>query len=151
MNNIISILFIAGLLIGCANKEVSETSFYGKEINSKNATPIDSVIKNFSQYKGKNVVMEATVDKVCEKKGCWMTLQGADKTFRVRFKDYGFFVPVTLVGKKVWVSGEVLKKEVSIAQTKHYFKDAGASKEKINAVKNSTFEYWVMADGVKSI
>ena len=62
--------------------------------------------------------MEANVEKVCTKKGCWMTLQGADKTFRVKFKDYQFFVPLSLIGKKVWVEGLVHRKKVSVADTK---------------------------------
>lgn len=130
---------------------VKEAPFYGEEIEASEVVALDSVIKDFSTYKGKKIVMEAKVEKVCEAKGCWMTLQGTDKTFRVKFKDYSFFVPISLIGKKVWVQGEVIRKEVSIKDTKHYLKDAGASEEKIGAVKKPTIEYRIVAEGVKAI
>lgn len=134
-----------------SKNSVKDAAFYGEDIKAKKAVALDSVIKDFSTYKGKKIVMEAKVEKVCEAKGCWMTLQGTDKTFRVKFKDYSFFVPISLIGKKVWVQGEVIRKEVSIADTKHYLMDAGASKEKIAAVKKPTIEYRIVAQGVKAI
>ncbi|MCF8060205.1 MAG: DUF4920 domain-containing protein [Bacteriovoracaceae bacterium] len=134
-----------------AKSTVKEAPFYGEEIEASEVVALDSVIKDFSTYKGKKIVMEAKVEKVCEAKGCWMTLQGTDKTFRVKFKDYSFFVPISLIGKKVWVQGEVIRKEVSIKDTKHYLKDAGASEEKIEAVKKPTIEYRIVAEGVKAI
>lgn len=134
-----------------AKNTVKDASFYGEEIKETKAIKLDSVIKNFSSFQGKKVVMEADVDKVCEMKGCWMTLKGTDKTFRVKFKDYDFFVPMSLVGKKVWVEGEVVRSEVSIKNTKHYLKDAGASKEEIAAVTRPSIEYRVIAQGVRPV
>lgn len=144
-------LFIALLSTNLfAKNSVKDAPFYGKDITAKEAVKLDSVLKNFKDYKGKTIVMEANVDKVCEAKGCWMTLQGSDKTFRVKFKDYSFFVPMSLVGKKVWVQGEVVRSEVSIEHTKHYLEDAGASKEKIAAVTKPSIEYRIVAQGVKA-
>jgi hypothetical protein len=144
-------LFIALLSTNLiAKNSVKDAPFYGKDITAKEAVKLDSVLKNFKNYKGKTIVMEANVDKVCEAKGCWMTLQGSDKTFRVKFKDYSFFVPMSLIGKKVWVQGEVVRSEVSIEHTKHYLKDAGASAEKIAAVTKPSVEYRIVAQGVKA-
>lgn len=132
-----------------AKNKVKDAAFYGNKIEAAEAVKLDSVLKNFSAFKGKKIVMEAKVDKVCEMKGCWMTLQGSDKTFRVKFKDYDFFVPMSLVGKKVWVEGEVIRSEVSVKHTKHYLKDAGASKEEIAAVTRPSVEYRIVAQGVR--
>ena len=95
--------------------------------------------------------MEASVKAVCQKKGCWMTLQGSNKTFRVKFHDYSYFVPMSLRGQKVWVEGEVMRKEISIADTKHYLEDAGATKEEIASVTKPTFEYRILAKGVRVV
>jgi hypothetical protein len=130
---------------------VSEVPFYGEKIKTTSSKKLDNVIKNFPKYKGKSIVMEATVEKVCVKKGCWMTLKGSDKTFRVTFKNYGFFVPISLVGKKVLVKGEVQKKVIPIKDAKHYLEDAGASKEKIAAIKGPVTEYSIIAEGVQSL
>lgn len=146
----ISLSFVLMAPVSAKNK-VKDASFYGSKIESSKAVELDSVLKNFSAYKGKKIVMEAKVDKVCEMKGCWMTLQGSDKTFRVKFKDYSFFVPMSLVGKKVWVEGEVIRSEVSVKNTKHYLEDAGASEEEILAVTKPTVEYRIVAQGVRPL
>lgn len=139
-------------LLSCGHQSkntVSEAPFYGEKIKTTSSEKLDTVIKNFPKYKGKSVVMEANVEKVCVKKGCWMTLQGSDKTFRVTFKNYGFFVPISLVGKKVLVKGEVQKKVIPPKEAKHYLEDAGASKEKIEAIKKPVTEYTIIAEGVE--
>jgi hypothetical protein len=130
---------------------VAEKPFYGKEIKATKATSLDTILKDYSKYENKDVVMEANVEKVCTKKGCWMTLQGSNKTFRVKFHDYSYFVPLSLKGKKVWVEGLVERKEISISHTKHYLEDAGASKEEIAAVTKPSFEYRIIAKGVKVV
>ncbi len=131
--------------------EVTKKPFYGKEIKKTKAIALDKIIKNHSAYNNKDVVMEANVEKVCAKKGCWMTLQGSDKTFRVKFHDYSYFVPMSLIGKKVWVEGKVIRKTLSIKDTKHYLEDAGASKKEIAAVTKPSFEYRIVAKGVKVV
>lgn len=134
-----------------AKNTVKEAPFYGQEIKAKNATSLDKVLKDYSKFKNKDIVMEANVEKVCTAKGCWMTLQGSEKTFRVKFKDYGFFVPLSLIGKKVWVEGVVKRDVVSVATKKHFLQDAGASKEEIAAVTKPSFEYSIVATGVKAV
>lgn len=153
LTGILTLLFSLQLTLqSCARTNtVKEEPFYGKEIKAKKAVSLDKVIKNHSKYDGKDVVMEADVKKVCGKKGCWMTLQGTDKTFRVKFHDYSYFVPMALMGKKVWVEGKVLRKEISVADTRHYLEDAGASKEEVAAINKPSFEYRIIAKGVKVV
>ena len=134
-----------------AKNNVKEKAFYGTDIKAKSAVSLDKVLKDYASYKDKQVVMEAKVDNVCTAKGCWMTLQGSKKTFRVKFHDYSFFVPVSLKGKKVWVEGQVEQKQLSLKETKHYLEDAGASKEEIAAVTQPSFEYRIIAKGVKVV
>lgn len=146
------ILFLIFNFHACATKNtVVEKPSYGQEITAKSAIPMKKILANYNSYENKDVVMAANVEKVCAKKGCWMTLQGDHEAARVKFHDYSFFVPLSLVGKKVWVEGKVLRKKISIADTKHYLKDAGASAEEIAAVKAPTYEYRIIAKGVKVI
>lgn len=50
--------------------------------------------------------VKGTVNKVCEKKGCWMTLAQTDgEGIMIRFKDYKFFMPNDIVGKGVVLQG----------------------------------------------
>ena len=73
-----------------------------------------------------------------------MTLQGSEKTFRVKFYDYSYFVPMSLVGKKVLVEGQIIRKKLSISEAKHYLEDEGASKESVQAVKTPSYEYRII-------
>lgn len=147
---ILLLVLMTGSHAALANK-VKEKPFYGEEIKVKAAIPLDTVLQNYAQYENSDVVMEAKVAKVCQKKGCWMTLEGSEKTFRVTFHNYGFFVPASLMGKKVWVQGPLKRTELSIEDTKHYLADAGASKEKIAAVTKPSFEYSIVAKGVRAV
>jgi hypothetical protein len=93
--------------------------------------------------------MTAMVDEVCQMKGCWMKLNLEEGTqVMVRFKDYGFFVPKDIAGKKVVVNGKAFIKETSVDEQHHYAEDAGKSEDDIAAIteakKTLTFE----ADGV---
>jgi hypothetical protein len=152
MNKTIFLFILALGLYGCASKNtVKEAPAYGKKIKTSKSIPLDTVIKNHAAYDNKDVVVNAKVKKVCAKKGCWMTLQGSNKTFRVKFHDYGFFVPLTLEGKEVLVEGKVIKKTISVKDTRHYLEDAGASSEEIAAVTRPTFEYRIIAKGVRVI
>ena len=132
-----------------AKNNVEEKPFYGKEIKASKAVVLDEVIKNFSHYEDKKIVMEAQVEKVCVHKGCWMTLRGSDETLRVMFDDYSYFVPISLQGQKVWVEGKINRKKLSVKEKRHYLEDAGASKSEISAIKKPSFEYSIVALGVK--
>lgn len=132
-----------------ANNGVKESKFYGADFKPENVVSLDKVIENYGKYSNSEVVMEANVDNVCSKKGCWMTLKGTEKPFRVTFQDYSFFVPISLKGKKILVNGEVKRKVMSIKERRHYMEDAGASKEEIAAITTPSYEYRIIAKGVK--
>ena len=81
------------------------------------------------KYTGK---VKGTVAKVCEKKGCWMTLAQTDgEGIMIRFKDYKFFMPNDIVGKDVVLQGVAERTTTSVEDLRHYAEDAGKSKEEI--------------------
>ena len=79
-----------------------------------------------------------------------MTLPGKteDKNIMVRFKDYGFFVPLDASGKEVIVKGKAYVNKVSVADLKHYAEDAGKSEEEIAEITEPKIEYAFEANGV---
>ena len=58
---------------------------------------VNNMMKKFADLKEGDtleVKFKSEINEVCQKKGCWMTLDLADdKEAFVKFKDYGFFVP----------------------------------------------------------
>ena len=98
------------------------------------------------KYVGK---VKGTVNKVCEKKGCWMTLAQTDgEGIMIRFKDYKFFMPVDIVGKDVVLEGTAQRTTTSVENLRHYAEDAGKSKEEIEKITTPKTEIEFIATGV---
>lgn len=93
---------------------------------------------------------EGEVLSVCQNKGCWMRLAlPEDRTVMVRFKDYGFFVPKDIAGKKVVVEGKAFVSEVDEAERRHMAEDAGKPDSLIALIKGSERELGFEASGVR--
>jgi hypothetical protein len=96
-----------------------------------------------------DIKLKGTVTEVCQAKGCWMTIDiGDGETMRVKFKDYGFFVPKDAAGKTAIMHGVAKKEEVSVDELKHLAEDAGQSEAEINAITEPQVELTFVADGV---
>jgi hypothetical protein len=130
------------------DKKSEEKSEWGSPITMKKSTSIDEAMKNFDSKNKSEILVEAKVDKVCKKKGCWMVLKSKDKNVRVTFKDYGFFVPSKLFDKKVLVQGKLIEHEMDLAEAKHFASDAGEDPKRI---KSPVKEFRMVSSGVKLV
>ncbi len=133
-------------------KEVAGYASFGEKINLENALTSKDMMLKFADLKpgdSINVKFASSINDVCTKKGCWMKLGlNNDAETMVRFKDYGFFIPLDSKGKEVVVEGKAYVKEVSIDDLKHYAEDAGKSKEEIDAITETKMEFAFEATGV---
>lgn len=119
---------------------------YGAPITGKNAVPLQTAIEQLDKSPVAKVLVTSKVDKVCTEKGCWVALTNAAGDVRVTFKDYGFFVPPTLIGKTVLVEGTLEKVTMSLEDSKHYAKDAGEDPSKVTQPR---VEYRIVATGIE--
>tara|TARA_B100001059_G_C17732891_1_gene527228 strand:+ start:227 stop:682 length:456 start_codon:yes stop_codon:yes gene_type:complete len=127
----------------------SQTLSFGEDISKYQIIENKKVESLFNSEIKFNTKFKAKVTDVCQVKGCWMKLDiGNDKEVMVNFKDYGFFVPKDIIGKKVVVNGEAYKRTISIDELKHYALDRGDSEEKINSITKSEEIYSITANGV---
>ena len=104
-----------------------------------------------SLKKGDSIAVKfvTKINSVCKKKGCWMKLDlGNGESAFVKFKDYGFFVPLNADGSEVVVNGVAFIDVVSVEELKHYAKDAGKSQAEINKIKKPEITYSFTATGV---
>lgn len=94
----------------------------GEKFSGAPAVELSALLSAPEQHDGKTVTLEGTVRKNCEKKGCWMELAAGDTGpgVRVKFKDYGFFVPLDSAGKQAKVEGQVKYAELADDLAKHY-------------------------------
>jgi len=85
------------------------------------------IVGQGDDYVGQSVRVVARVAEVCQKKGCFFIAQEGNAVVRISFKDYGFFVPTDISGKRVTFVGEVVAREISADEADHYTEDLGAA------------------------
>lgn len=128
-----------------------ESGTYGQTPSTATAIPLKTAVTQFESLKNQTIVTTAEVQKVCENKGCWMILKDGETQVRTFFKDYGFFVPKEILGKKVRLEGNLVQKDVPLATLRHYLKDAGAPLKEIQSIKTGRKEIQFIATGVKTL
>jgi hypothetical protein len=97
----------------------------------------------------KSCKFSGKIVETCSKKGCWMTLDTGEDTLFIKFRDYGFFVPIDSVeGKNAVVQGDLFLDTTSVEMLKHYAEDAGKSEEEIALITEPIYELGFIADGV---
>ena len=96
-----------------------------------------------------NVKFASKINEVCKSKGCWMNLDlGNEEESFVKFKDYGFFMPLNADGREVIVNGKAFVKTTSVDELRHFAEDAGKSEEEIAKITNPKYTLSFEADGV---
>jgi hypothetical protein len=152
------LLFAAALLIvsiAAADESVirlsepvtvtDEYEVFGSEMRAGGeALSLAAVMESPAGYAGKSILVETRVSKVCQKKGCFFIAQDGDALVRVSFKDYGFFVPTDIGGKRVTLSGVLVERNVSTEQAEHFNADLGD-----DAALGAGVTYEIVADSVR--
>ncbi len=97
---------------------------------------------------GQTKVIAKVLD-VCPKKGCCMKVQVDDNTTAfVKMKDYGFFVPMDLIGKTVVLDTQAKLNTTSVDELKHYAEDAKKPQAEIDAITAPKKEIRLLANGI---
>jgi hypothetical protein len=155
-----NILILAALVLAVACQKKKEESAdskpkyasFGSKITPDQAITKDALLAQYGTLKEGDTVpvkFTSTINDVCQKKGCWMNvaLSNNEETF-VKFKDYGFFMPLNSKGSEVVVNGKAFLSIVSVDELKHYAKDAGKSKASIDSITQPEKSFGFIADGV---
>jgi hypothetical protein len=122
---------------------------YGEKIKPDGAIAVDALPKILEGDKTLDTKITGKVTDVCPKKGCWLTLETADKTkVFVKMKDYGFFVPTDMIGKTIVLDGQAKLKTTTVEELQHYAEDAKKSKEEIDAITKPETEIRFTAKGI---
>lgn len=121
---------------------------FGGEISAAAAITVADLLADPAAHDGKTILVEGSVEKVCKKKGCWMTLASGDQSMRIRFKDYGFFVPLDCEGRTVRVEGDFTIENVPADELRHYLEDEGKPEEAAKITEDGQ-EFRLLASGVR--
>lgn len=144
-------LFGLFLIIGiyACDQSVGQTNNYGAKITEEGAITMKELVAKMETQKEVTAKVTGTILKVCQTKGCWMTIDKGDgSSMRVSFKDYGFFVPKDISGKTVVVEGKATVTTTTVEELRHFAEDAGKSKEEIAKITEGKTELTFEADGV---
>ncbi|TJY37309.1 DUF4920 domain-containing protein [Pontimicrobium aquaticum] len=166
MKKYFALLLMISLVFSCKNEKSSETmtatetetetediayASFGDEIKADDAISAQQMAEKYKTLKVGDTIqtkVSASINEVCSKKGCWMKLDlGNDDEIMVRFKDYGFFMPLNAEGDVV-INGKAYVTETSVEELRHYAEDAGKSKEEVEAITEPEVTYAFEADGV---
>lgn len=131
--------------------KVEYASFGDKILADKALSKEQMLAKYKTMKKGDTIAVKfkSKINSVCKKKGCWMKMDLANNSESfVRFKDYGFFVPLNADNSEAIVSGRAFVDEISVAELQHYAKDGGKSQAEIDKITQPKITYAFQADGV---
>lgn len=80
-------------------------------------------------YEGQTVLTEGEVQRVCQKRGCWLELADSSgaRAF-VPMAGHAFSVPMESVGRQALVEGTVHRRERSDAERQHLQSDGAGSR-----------------------
>jgi len=128
-------------------------SFYGEKITPEGAITYDQLLQKLETMESiENVKVSGNIAGVCQAKGCWMNIvsntEKSKESMFVKFKDYGFFMPLDASGTTAIMEGKAYKEETSVEELRHYAEDEGKSAEEIAAITESVTELKFMAHGV---
>ena len=116
--------------------------FGDSTMNEKGKISGSELITILSERDSAMVRVEAPITSVCQKKGCWMYVElDSSIEMLVRFKDYGFFVPMESAGDIAVVQGIAKVDTLSIAWLRHLKEDANAPQEEIDAITEPKITY----------
>ncbi len=135
-----------------STNSTNEYALFGDSISSDKAISNEDMLVQYYKLKPGdtlNIKFKSKIKNVCQKKGCWMTLElPSGKEAFVKFKDYAFFVPKNAQNEDVIVNGKAFVSIESVEELKHYAKDEGKSQAAIDSIVAPKTNYSFMADGV---
>lgn len=97
---------------------------YGAGLTLEETTPLRDVVTRPELHVDRTLLVKGRIRDVCQKRGCWMVLTDGKSQMRVRFADYGFFVPKDSSGKDAYVEGRAVVEEISEKEARHYEAEA---------------------------
>tara|TARA_Y100000389_G_C17447460_1_gene512506 strand:- start:1744 stop:2331 length:588 start_codon:yes stop_codon:yes gene_type:complete len=154
LNKLVAISF-ALLFVSCSSPDASEQSsigfdYFGDTVDVSSALEINQIINKMKT--GEDSVystFSAPINSICQKKGCWMELDlGNGENALVRFKDYGFFVPMDATGEIAIVEGAMTIDTLDVDWLRHQASDAGKSDSVIASINAFEISYSILATGV---
>ncbi len=122
---------------------------FGAGLTLVQAVDLAAVVEDPERYAEDPILLRGRISDVCQKKGCWTILQQGEASVRVRFKDYGFFLPRDSSGKQAYVEGVVRIETLSQKTARHYAEESKTGDA--DAIRGPQREVGFTASGVRIV
>jgi hypothetical protein len=127
-------------------------ALFGEKFKVTKIYTKNEMLKKYKKLKKGDTItvqFQSNIKQVCKKKGCWMKMElaGDNESF-VKFKDYGFFVPLNGDNSQAIVNGKAFVDVESVESLKHYAKDGGKSAAEIAKITKPEVTFSFLAEGV---
>jgi Domain of unknown function (DUF4920) len=85
----------------------SAVVFRGAAVPTGTALPVSALVASARDFTTRSVVVEGVITRECTEKGCWMQVAPTADAhgMRVTFKDYAFFIPQSMIGRRARMHG----------------------------------------------
>jgi len=93
---------------------------FGAGLTLQSPTPLTEVVLTPEKFEHKKILLHGRILDVCQRKGCWTILREGGTHVRVRFEDYGFFLPTDSTGAEAFIEGTVRVETLSEKTARHY-------------------------------
>lgn len=104
----------------------------GRPIEGQEVIPLATIRADPTSYFERTLLVEASVVRVCQSKGCWMEVEDEDHKTMVRW-DTGcggeFAFPQESVGRRILIQGSFYPKVISEEDAEHLEAEAGGEME----------------------
>jgi hypothetical protein len=150
MGKFFSIAIAIVVLASCSTepKQANMGNFGDTSWSTDNALNAEQFMTALSGKDSLETTVSGEITAACQTKGCWMTMDMNGTEMIVKFKDYGFFVPMNSAGHKATMKGWAYVDTLSVAEQQEYARDAEKSEEEIAAITEPQVKLSFMADGV---
>jgi len=119
----VTLLFSAGAT-AVAAPHIPDGKDFGAGLTLERVIDLEEVVRDPGRYAETPVLLRGRISDVCQRKGCWAVIRQGEASVRVRFKDYGFFLPTESRGKLAYVEGIVALRELSEKTARHYAEES---------------------------
>jgi hypothetical protein len=94
---------------------------FGRELADGVAvTPLATIASNATQYADQVVRTEGTIERVCQRMGCWMELRSENvQPIRVPMAGHSYFLPRSVAGHVAMIEGRVAVQPLTEDMRRH--------------------------------
>lgn len=136
-----------------AGNNVANVERFGAPLQGAELHALADVLSEPARYVDRALRVTGISRRVCLRKGCWMELATSREpdavSCRVKFKDYGFFVPTDSAGSEITLEGNLSLARVSPGRVRHLEREGAVFSSKNE--DGSANEVQLTATGVELV